>query len=107
MDRGKPGEIYCFGGAAEKTNLEVVETICEFLDELRPRVDGRKYREQISFVEDRLGHDWRYAIDDSRARDELGFSRRYAFGDGLRSTVGWYLEHSEWRDEVTAKRGSK
>jgi dTDP-glucose 4,6-dehydratase len=102
--RGVPGETYCFGGNSERRNLDVVEKICDILDEVTPRGSG-SYREQIKFVEDRKGHDWRYAIDDRKAQREIGFERTFAsFEDGLRDTVQWYLKNQDWVSAVTRKR---
>lgn len=96
-EHGRPGESYLFGGGAERTNLSVVETLCRELDSKRPRADGRSYREQIKYVEDRKGHDWRYAVDDTKAQRELGFQRQYSsFELGLSQTVDWYLENQAW-----------
>jgi dTDP-glucose 4,6-dehydratase len=99
LDRGTPGETYLFGGEAERRNIEVVRSICELLDELRPSPDGR-YDRLITRVEDRPGHDFRYAIDPSRARDRLGWAPRHSFDDGLRRTVEWYLSNETWCEEV-------
>ena len=96
LERGKLGETYCFGGDAERMNIDVARQICGILDKVRPRSDGLGYEKQIEYVADRLGHDWRYAIDDTRAVNELGFTRRYAFDDGLSATVAWYLDNQEW-----------
>lgn len=106
LEKGKPGERYCFGGRAERRNLEVVNLICSILDEERPRPDRKSYREAIQFVTDRKGHDWRYAIDDTKAERELGFKRAHSVEKGLRDTVHWYLENQKWCDTVvsTAKR---
>lgn len=99
------GSTYCFGGNAERRNIDLVRTFCRILDEKRPRTDGRRYEEQIRFVEDRAGHDWRYAIDDSKARAELGFKRRYDFDTGLATTVDWYLNNEAWwRPLMTAEK---
>ncbi len=103
LTKGEVGETYCFGGHAEKTNLEVVHTMCDILDELKPRADGASYREQITFVEDRAGHDRRYAIDDSKAEGLLGFARDYDFESGLRQTIEWYLANEAWCNVVTEK----
>ncbi len=103
--RGEPGQTYCFGGNSERKNLDVVQMICKELDHLRPRADGKSYFSQISFVEDRKGHDWRYAIDDTFAQRTLGFKRKYLnFEQGLGQTVRWYLENSKWVKTVTEKK---
>ncbi len=104
IEKGKPGEAYCFGGNAERRNIDVVKAICAALDERKPRSNGKSYEELITYVEDRKGHDWRYAIDDSRAERELGFRRKYqSFEEGLRATVSWYLENRVWMNAVLAK----
>ena len=77
------------------------------LDELRPRTRGGSYAEQIRFVNDRLGHDWRYAIDDTLATGELGFRRGHELGSGLRATVQWYLDNERWREAVLREKGAK
>lgn len=99
---GRPGETYNIGGRSEKTNLEVVETLCAILDELQPRTDGKSYREQITHVKDRLGHDRRYAIDASKIEGELGWIPVETFASGLRKTVHWYLENQAWVQNVTS-----
>lgn len=88
---GKLGEVYNFGGHAEVTNIDLVHTLCKLLDSLKPRADGKSYAEQITFVKDRPGHDFRYAIDDRKAEQELGFKRTQTFETGLKSTVEWFL----------------
>lgn len=104
LEKGSVGESYCFGGRSERKNIDVVNSICSVLDELRPRTGGRKYSELITFVTDRAGHDWRYAIDDSRAQSQLGFRRRYEnFEEGLRQTIGWYLQNDPWVQSVLEK----
>lgn len=103
---GQTGNTYCFGGRAEKNNVEVVEQICALLDEMRPRPNGGSYREQITFVQDRPGHDHRYAIDDTRAETKLGFKRKYDFKEGLRQTVKWYLENENWVHSVLRRGDS-
>lgn len=101
---GTPGEAYCFGGNSERRNIDVVHSLCEIMDSKRPRKNGKSYRELITFVEDRAGHDFRYAIDDSRAQKELGYKHHYTnFEQGLAATVNWYLENSEWIKAVTSK----
>jgi dTDP-glucose 4,6-dehydratase len=104
LEKGAVGETYCFGGNAERTNLHVVHTLCDVLDGLRPKADGTSYRTQIAFVEDRAGHDRRYAIDDSKAVQTLGFTRTHTFESGLKQTIQWYLDNAEWCDAVMGKR---
>ncbi|OQA88259.1 MAG: dTDP-glucose 4,6-dehydratase 2 [Lentisphaerae bacterium ADurb.Bin242] len=91
--QGIPGETYNIGGHNEKKNIEVVQRICALLDELQPRPDGQSYREQITFVEDRPGHDLRYAIDAGKIKRELGWAPRETFDSGMRKTVEWYLKN--------------
>lgn len=90
LENGKIGQTYCFGGRAEKENIEVVNVICEILDQIKPRLDKKSYKEQITFVTDRLGHDKRYAINDDKARKELNFITQKPFRDRLRETIEWY-----------------
>jgi dTDP-glucose 4,6-dehydratase len=95
LEKGIPGETYCFGGNSERKNIDVVNEICKILDELKPKLNGQSYQKQIEFVTDRLGHDFRYAIDDAKAQKELGFTRQFKdFETGLRDTVLWFLAHS-------------
>ncbi len=103
LDKGKAGETYCFGGDAEKNNIEMVNALCDMLDKISPKNDGKPYIEQKTFIEDRAGHDRRYAIDDSKAQSELGFTRKYGFEKGIESTVKWYLENTAWCESVTKK----
>ncbi|MCB0350982.1 MAG: dTDP-glucose 4,6-dehydratase [Bdellovibrionales bacterium] len=101
---GEVGETYCFGGRSERKNLDVVTSICKALDVLRPRSQGH-YADLISFVTDRAGHDFRYAIDDKKAETELGFRRQYkSFEEGLMQTVKWYLENTQWIEKVKSKK---
>ena len=93
---GKVGEVYNIGGWNEKPNIEIVKTICALLDELRPRVDGKSYFNQITYVTDRPGHDRRYAIDASKIHTELGWKPAETFDSGIRKTVQWYLDHPDW-----------
>ena len=102
LTQGKAGQTYCFGGDAERNNLQVVKTICSTLQELVPAKDG--YEHLISFVTDRAGHDWRYAMDDSKAQRELGFVRAHNFESGLRATIEWYLNNSQWCDTMRSKK---
>jgi len=97
MRRGKRGETYNVGGLCEKPNLEVVQTLCDLIDELAPPLpDGRSRRELITFVPDRPGHDRRYAIDCSKIEREIGWRPLESFETGLRSTVQWYLANGDW-----------
>jgi len=91
MTKGKIGESYCFGGDAERQNIDIAGQICRILDVLRPKSDGTSYVNQIQFVEDRKGHDFRYAIDSSKAKKELGFEIGGSFEEKLTTTVKWYL----------------
>lgn len=100
LEKAQPGSTYCFGGNAERNNLAVVQSICNQLDHVRPRNDGKSYQSLITFVPDRLGHDRRYAIDDSLAQAELGFTRKYDFDQGLAQTIHWYLENCLWTEAV-------
>jgi dTDP-glucose 4,6-dehydratase len=108
LTKGKPGSTYCFGGNSERNNLHVVQTLCKMLDRLQARADKKSYAEQISFVTDRAGHDWRYAIDDSLAQKELGFNRKYRnFEEGLEQTIKWYLANQGWVKKVSDKPKAK
>jgi len=98
---GRPGETYNIGGWNEKPNLEVVETICDLVDELAPRA-GDSRRKLITFVKDRPGHDRRYAMDARKIERELGWRPKETFATGIRKTVRWYLEHEEWVRGVTS-----
>jgi dTDP-glucose 4,6-dehydratase len=100
LERGTPGETYNIGGENERRNLELVSTLCQLLDELSPRADGCSYREQITFVADRPGHDQRYAMDISKIRRELGWSPKQDHETGFRKTVCWYLENRAWWEEI-------
>ena len=100
LEAGKLGETYNIGGWNEKTNLEIVHAICQALDEIRPRSDKKSYREQITYVTDRPGHDRRYAINASKIERELGWRPAETFATGLAKTVSWYLAHEEWISRV-------
>jgi dTDP-glucose 4,6-dehydratase len=101
LEHGRVGETYNIGGASERTNIDVVRTLCGILDRERPRQSG-SYVEQIAFVKDRPGHDRRYAIDGSKLRAELGWAPVESFETGLAKTVRWYLAHEDWIEEVTS-----
>jgi dTDP-glucose 4,6-dehydratase len=96
LEGGRLGETYNVGGWNEKPNIEIVKTVCALLDELRPRADGASYTTQISYVKDRPGHDRRYAIDARKLENELGWKPAETFETGIRKTVAWYLENTEW-----------
>lgn len=101
--RGVPGESYNIGGRAERTNLSVVETICDTLDRKRPRRGGASYRDLVTFVADRPGHDRRYAIDASKIERELGWKPQETFESGLSRTVDWYLDNAWWWQPIREK----
>ncbi|MGB9496108.1 MAG: dTDP-glucose 4,6-dehydratase, partial [Azonexus sp.] len=92
LEAGRAGEVYNIGGCNEKPNLDVVHTLCAILDQLSPRADGKPYKEQITYVKDRPGHDRRYAIDASKIERELGWKPAETFETGIRKTVQWYLD---------------
>ena len=100
LEAGRVGEVYNIGGCNEKPNIEIVHTVCALLDELRPRIDGKPYREQIAYVTDRPGHDRRYAIDATKIEHELGWKPAETFETGIRKTVQWYLENQSWVSHV-------
>lgn len=102
-EKGVPGETYNVGGRNERTNLEVVKTVCAVLDELRPRSSG-KYEDLITYVKDRPGHDLRYAIDPSKLMRDLGWSPKETFDTGIRRTVQWYLDNEWWWRPIREKR---
>ncbi|ABV51066.1 dTDP-D-glucose 4,6-dehydratase [Prochlorococcus marinus str. MIT 9215] len=93
-DKGLPGKNYCIGGNNEKTNLDVAEKICNYLDEINPQINSHK--SLIKFVKDRAGHDFRYAIDASLIKQELNWSPKHNFEDGLKNTIDWYLNNKSW-----------
>jgi dTDP-glucose 4,6-dehydratase len=100
LDAGQLGETYNIGGWNEKPNLAIVHTVCDLLDELRPRADQRSYRSQITYVTDRPGHDLRYAIDARKIERELGWKPTETFESGIRKTVQWYLDNPMWVAQV-------
>ncbi len=103
VEKGVPGETYNVGGRNERTNLEVVETICSILDELKPRKNGA-YKDLINFVKDRPGHDQRYAIDATKLETELGWRAQEDFDSGIRRTVQWYLDNEWWWGPIRSGR---
>lgn len=106
LERGAPGRTYNVGGNAERTNLEVVRSICALLDRLQPKPDGSSYAGQIEFVTDRPGHDQRYAIDPSRINTELGWEPSVSFEEGIERTVRWYLDNQPWWQAILDARYS-
>lgn len=96
FERGAVGETYLIGARCERTNLHVVQAICDAFDSLRPRSDGLSHREQITFVPDRPGHDYRYAIDPSKLETELGWEPQEKFETGLEKTIRWYIDNNAW-----------
>ena len=100
LEAGRLGEVYNIGGWNEKANLEIVNTVCALLDELRPRSDKKPYKEQIAYVADRPGHDRRYAIDARKLERELGWKPAETFETGIRKTVRWYLDNQDWVNNV-------
>jgi dTDP-glucose 4,6-dehydratase len=98
--KGKPGETYNIGGYNERKNIDIVELLCELLDELKPREDRKSYREQITFVTDRPGHDLRYAIDASKIKRDLGWTPKQDHSSGFRKTVEWYLDNTAWTQQI-------
>lgn len=96
VQKGVPGQKYNIGGRSERTNLQVVDTLCSALDKLSPRSDGKSYQLQKTFVKDRPGHDHRYAIDCSKIQRELYWAPAHDFATGIEKTVRWYLDHRDW-----------
>jgi dTDP-glucose 4,6-dehydratase len=102
LAKGRPGEVYNVGGDCQRTNLDVVRTLCAVVDDLCPELPHRPCSSLIAFVADRPGHDRRYAIDSGKIRRELGWAPREDFASGLRRTVRWYLEHRAWVERITS-----
>jgi dTDP-glucose 4,6-dehydratase len=100
LRKGRAGETYCIGGASEKTNMEVIDTLCDILDRHHP--SGAPHNQLKTFVTDRPGHDHRYAIDFTKIKNELGWQPSYSFEEGMEQTVEWYLNHQEWCKNVTS-----
>lgn len=96
LTKGRVGQTYNIGGRAERNNLFIVNKICKILDSIKPRSDGKSYKEQITFVKDRLGHDLRYAINCNKIEKELGWKPKHNFEDGLKETIQWYLNNEDW-----------
>jgi dTDP-glucose 4,6-dehydratase len=96
LEAGRPGEVYNVGGDSERTNLQVVDTLCTLLDNLVPTSPHRPHAQLKRFVTDRPGHDRRYAIDAAKLQTELGWRPEESFESGLRRTLAWYLENQDW-----------
>jgi len=101
LEKGRPGETYNVGGCIQRSNIEIVETICDLVDEMSPRAGGSR-RQLITFVKDRPGHDRRYAMDAGKIERELGWKPKETLESGLRKTVRWYLENDNWIADVTS-----
>ncbi len=102
LEAGEVGEVYNVGGWNEKPNIEVVKTLCRILDAKQPRADGKSYADQITFVQDRPGHDQRYAIDATKLANTLGWKPKETFETGIEKTVNWYLQNQDWVHNVTS-----
>ena len=100
LQKGQVGESYCVGGNNQPANLEIVDTLCEILDELKPSALGKPYASQKRFVTDRPGHDRRYAMNIDKIERELGWQPKYALKEGMLKTVGWYLEENDWIEAI-------
>jgi dTDP-glucose 4,6-dehydratase len=103
ISAGKLGRTYNVGGNNEMPNMDIVHSICDLLDELQPRDDTKSYREQIEFVDDRPGHDRRYAVNADRIANELGWTPSESFATGIRKTVEWYLANAAWVESIKTK----
>ena len=107
LQKGRVGETYNIGGFNEQPNIAIVKAICALLDRKAPRADGRSYEALITSVQDRPGHDRRYAIDCAKIHRELGWKPQENFATGLEKTVDWYLHHRDWATDITAKKYSR
>jgi dTDP-glucose 4,6-dehydratase len=103
VTKGKNGEVYNVGGHNEKTNIEVVKTMCSILDQIKPRSDGAGYADQITYVADRPGHDRRYAIDAQKIARELNWTPEETFETGIQKTIEWYLNNEAWIAKVSGE----
>ena len=106
FEAGEAGQSYIIGGRAERSNITVVTRICETLDRVRPRTDGKSYKDQLTYVADRPGHDHRYAIDPGKIERELGWSAQESFDSGIERTVRWYLDNEEWWRPLVEEKGA-
>jgi len=103
LQHGEIGETYNVGGNNEIRNIDIVKTICAILDEMRPSPNGKSYGNLISFVKDRPGHDFRYAIDASKIKTELGWTPKETFESGIKQTIEWYIENESWWRKIQDK----
>ena len=101
LEAGQVGEMYNIGSYNEMTNLEVVNTICSILDEVKPREDGGSYKSKIIYVKDRPGHDKRYAINAAKIEKKLNWHPLETFETGIQKTIQWYLDHQDWTNNIT------
>ena len=106
LDKGKVGQSYNIGGCSEKSNIEIVKIICSTLDELMPNKSKGRYEKQITFVQDRQGHDRRYGVNISKAINELGWKPKETFESGIRKTISWYLNNQVWVDDIKLRFNS-
>jgi dTDP-glucose 4,6-dehydratase len=104
LRQGRLGESYNIGGGEEHANIDLVRLLCRLLDEALPEAPHRPHERLITFVEDRPGHDWRYAMDDAKLRRELGWRPRDSLESGLRKTVRWYLDNRAWWEPIRSGR---
>jgi dTDP-glucose 4,6-dehydratase len=102
LEKGRPGETYNVGGNNEMRNIDLVRLVCSLLDELHPRSDGQSYRNQITYVTDRPGHDFRYGINAGKIRYELGWQPAETAATGFRKTVQWYLDNTPWWEAIVS-----
>ena len=102
LEKGQLGETYNVGGGNEKTNLDTVKILCGILDDIKPKLDGSKYIDQLTYVKDRLGHDRRYAIDATKLKNELDWKPEETFETGIRKTIEWYLCHQDWVSHIAS-----
>jgi dTDP-glucose 4,6-dehydratase len=100
LQKGTIGETYNVGGNNEIKNIQIVEVICDILNDIRPAGSGKSYHELINFVKDRPGHDFRYAIDASKLKKEIGWEPKESFNTGIQKTIEWYLKNEEWRKTI-------
>jgi len=100
MNNGKPGETYNVGGLCERTNIDIVELICQIVDEIAPIPEKKSHKDLITFVDDRPGHDRRYAIDCSKIKRELGWEPEESFERGIKKTIKWYIDNKKWVEDI-------